>query len=111
MKTVGNYSCTVYAGFRSSKRVHSLEDALAVVQEFADASEGTPGGCVTVTPTTFVYVRGSEPGVAVGFINYPRFPSSEAAVVAKAIELGRLLKKRLQQKRVSIVTPTKTIMV
>jgi len=65
---------------------------------------------LTITNTKFIYVNGSEDGVIIGLINYPRFPSTPEQIQEKAIELASILKEKLKQERVSVVFPDKTIM-
>lgn len=66
------------------------------------------GGCVTVTPTEFVFTGGQESGVRVGFINYLRFPSDPSEIFSKAKELAEKLRVGLCQKSYSIVADDKT---
>jgi len=66
------------------------------------------GLCVTLEPTWFVYTGGSEPGVKVGLINYPRFPSSRGEILGHAMEVARILMRKLWQTSCSIVTSNKT---
>mgnify|MGYP005609863077 CR=1 FL=1 len=61
------------------------------------------GMCVTVTPTTFIYTGGEESGVAIGFVNYPRFPSTPAAIRAQAREIAETLIAALNQKSALLV--------
>jgi hypothetical protein len=66
------------------------------------------GLCVTVTPTEFIYTGGAESGVAVGLINYPRFPAEPAEIFAKAEALALHLIDGLHQHSASIVASDKT---
>ena len=68
------------------------------------------GLCVTITETEFVYTGGNEPGVIIGLINYPRFPSSDRAVMDNAYELANILMRKLDQFRCTIVTPRRTFL-
>lgn len=61
------------------------------------------GCCVTITQTTFVFTGGAETGVAVGFINYPRFPSSPDAIRALSTELAKLLMSELGQRSCTVL--------
>jgi hypothetical protein len=70
----------------------------------------TVGLCVTVTDTLFVYVHGSEPGLIVGLINYPRFPDTPEGIEGKALALAESLMRVCRQIRVSVVFPDKTVM-
>lgn len=63
------------------------------------------GACVTVQKCEYIYTGGSEPGVVVGFVNYPRFPSSRDELVDKALALATLLRQGLFQDSFLIQTP------
>lgn len=79
-------------------------DAVRACREYCD---DTPL-CVTVTPTSFVYVRGMEEGVCVRLMQYPRFPEDERKIRNTAHDLaGRLLVK-LSQRSYSIEFPDTT---
>ena len=67
------------------------------------------GLCVTLTPTAFVYTAGAEDGVAVGFVNYPRFPKSPDAILARALAVADFLMDDLYQHSALVVTPTETV--
>lgn len=67
------------------------------------------GLCVTVTPTTFVYTAGAEEGVAVGFVNYPRFPTTLGALKSRAIQVAERLMTDLCQWSALVVTPVETV--
>ena len=108
MKEVETFEAKIYVGFRYSYDgdMCHIETLKKLCQTHCD----TIGLCVTVTPTTFIYKGGNEEGAIVGLINYPRFPSSKEEILDKAIFIGYSLLKRLKQKRLSIVTSDKTIM-
>lgn len=80
-------------------------DAMRIVKEYCHKH----GWCVTVTPTTFVYTGGSETGVRVGIVNYPRFPSLPEILLLKAEELAQLLIEGLYQTSALVQTPEKTL--
>lgn len=82
----------------------SAYHAELICQDWAN----TEGACVTVTPTTYVYTGGSEKGVRVGFINYPRFPRDAEDAMTQATVLGQLLMLRLGQHSFSVVGPERT---
>ena len=81
-----------------------LNDAKRVCRRFC-----AEGLCVTVEPLTFVYTGGVEDGVRVGLINYPRFPTDAATLMATAERLGDVLRAELFQSSYSIVGPNDTI--
>jgi hypothetical protein len=113
MTSVPTGTATIYAGFRVGRtadpnpRFHSLQDAFGICQAYCDVA----GLCVTITPTNFVYTKGGEPGVSVGLINYPRFPSSMEKIKDHALKLGELLRVGLEQMVVSVVFPDETILI
>jgi hypothetical protein len=106
--TVPTYTATIYVGFkdRETGEVQSIQNARRVIQEYVDAV----GLCVTVTPTEFVYTNGGEPGIAVGLINYPRFPAEPRDIEDGAIELAWRLQTYCRQYKVSVVFPDRTVM-
>jgi hypothetical protein len=85
---------------------HDLGEAFSACQQYVDRV----GLCVTISPTTFVYKHGGEPGVAVGLMNYPRFPTDQATLKAQALELAGILKAKFRQNRVSVVFRDETVM-
>lgn len=82
-----------------------LEKARAGCRMYCDEI----GECVTVTPTEYVYTRGEETGVAIGFINYGRFPRSRDVIFARACNLARRLLIILGQDSASVVATDRTI--
>lgn len=108
MTKVTTFTATIYVGCREqyTDEVRSIDMAYALLQARAD--EG--GLCVTVTPTRFIYKNGSEPGIAVGLINYPRFPEESSAIRRKALDLAADLMVCYAQMKVSIVFPDETVM-
>jgi hypothetical protein len=105
---VETYTATIYCGLREgySERIHKREEVRKIAQEYCDKV----GLCVTLTDLEFIYTKGNEPGVAVGLINYPRFPASKKEIRKKALTLAEILKENLKQNRVSILFPDETIM-
>ncbi len=79
-KTEPTFTCTLYVGFTvrdTDQRDWRLKEAEDICQEYCDEV----GLCVTTTRTNYIYTNGSEPGVAVGFINYPRFPAEPEEIL------------------------------
>lgn len=66
------------------------------------------GLCVHVEAVDYIYVGGEEAGFKVGLINYPRFPSDEAAIEQQATNLANKLMDRLCQHSFSLVGPSQT---
>ncbi len=67
------------------------------------------GLCVTVEPTTFVYTGGEEAGFVVGFVNYPRFPTTPKELLARAEDIAHSLIIGLCQWSALVVAPDKTV--
>lgn len=61
------------------------------------------GLCVTVEPTTFIYTGGEEAGVVIGFVNYPRFPTTGKELVQRALDMMQKLIPALNQKSALLV--------
>lgn len=80
------YSVNVYIG-------GDWEQAREALQDYVD----DVGLCVTVTPTEFVYTGGCEPGIVVGLVNYPRFPSNPTAIWHHAEAIAHRLLDDLHQ--------------
>jgi hypothetical protein len=113
MNAVRSYNAIIYLGLRGhqTERIATPESVYEFVQAHVSSfGKGTPAGCVSVTPTKFIYVDGAEDGFAIGLINYPRFPAEEPAIRASALSLAEGLAVKFQQCRVSVVFPEQTIM-
>lgn len=67
------------------------------------------GLCVTVTPTTFIYTGGEETGFQVGFVNYPRFPSTPGEIWTLAVEIAHQLIFECCQKSALVVSSSETL--
>lgn len=71
------------------------------------------GFCVTVTETRYIYrdcaVHGTDDGVIVGLINYPRYPETPAEIWARAEVLAARLCDGLSQQSYTIQAPDKTV--
>ena len=83
-----------------------IEKVYEICQEYVEK-----GLCVTVTKTKFIYTGGSEAGVCIGLINYPRFPTENREVLYDAKELAVILMKELCQFRCTIITADKTYLI
>ena len=113
MKECETYWATIYLGLRPHyDRVSNgllgsrREQARIICQRFCDLA----GGCVTVTDTEFIYTKGNEPGLIIGFIHYPRFPKGKDVIESQSKQLAQELMVLCDQNRVSIMYPDKTIM-
>lgn len=66
------------------------------------------GLCVTVEPVSYVYTGGEEDGVRIGLINYPRFPTDEPSLRARANELAARLMEGLHQHSYTVAGANET---
>ena len=113
MNIVDTFNVDIYAGLRPSYHDTIEVDwsvKRKVVRDICQTFCDKQGLCVTLTNTEFVYTDGSEQGVIVGLINYPRFPKSKQFIMEQANKITILLMRALDQERMSIVTTDKTIM-
>ena len=108
MKITKGYNVQIWCGLkeRDTEYLHSIEEVKTICQKFVDEV----GQCVSVTPTEFIYTKGNEEGVVVGFIIYPRFPKKKKQIRKQAIELAKILIVELCQYKVTVTTPTKSYM-
>ena len=106
-KVVGTVQATIYCGLkeRYDGEQHTYDEAIEFCKEYCKI-----GLCVTVTPTTFCYTTGSESGIIVGLINYPRFPKCKEDIYMCAEDLAKNLMKKFNQNRVSLICGHYTIM-
>lgn len=106
LKKVNTYQIQIFCGLREgyTSKLRAFEEAKSIVQAHVDGV----GLCVSITETQFIYTNGYEPGLVIGLINYPRFPSEKEALLSKAMELAEKLMDELKQYRVSVVTPEHT---
>ena len=109
MKSVKTIRCTIFVGLREQYEgpIHDIK----VVEDFLERYCDEVGLCVTVKPTHFIYKNGNEPGVEIGLINYPRFPSTKEKILEHAYAITECLILILNQHRVSIVLDDETILV
>ena len=111
MPYVKSHNVQIWVGLRReySDIIHTIEDVREICDEFID---DRGGDCITITPTEYRYLNGNEPGVIIGYINYPRFPKIEPKdeIADRALQLAEMLRVGLGQIRVSVTTPDKTYM-
>jgi hypothetical protein len=108
IQQVPSYNINIYIGLTHSDSgvTHDIGKLKEICQNYVNNIKL----CVTVTPTEFIYVDGSESGAIVGLIHYPRYPSTPEKLKQHAIELGYELMHKLEQKRISIACPDVTLM-
>ena len=104
-----SYNVNIYCGLQETydkNKTNSIEDVFKICDDFVNEVKD----CVSVTETNFRYVDGSEKGIIVGYINYPRFPRTEKEILERALQLANKLMIGLNQFRVTIVTDKESIM-
>jgi len=106
---VKSFWANIFVGLRRGYggKAPDFDDVLPLCQGYVEEV----GLAVTISPTVFVYRGGMEYGVIVGLINYARFPSTPKKILAHALKLARILRKELGQERVTVMTPTESILI
>lgn len=82
----------------------NINIAEKLIQNYCD----NIGLCVTILPLNYIYTLGHEFGMEIGFIDYPRFPTTSKKLFKIAKELGLILLKELNQQSFSLQTPYNT---
>jgi len=96
MKTAQSYTVRIWiAG--------DYADACRAVREFCEE-----GACFAVSPADYIYTGGTEAGVVVTRINYPRFPAEPEEIVSQCFRLAEHLRARLFQDSYAVETPDET---
>lgn len=108
MKTEKSWWANIYVGLydKEADKTYGEWTLRETCQKYCN----DVGFCITLTPTTFIYTNGSEPGIIVGCIQYPRFPLPNEINKMKAMELAKQLMKASNQFRVSIMMLDEVIM-
>jgi hypothetical protein len=75
-----------------------IEQARQICRTYCDQV----GLCVTVKAADYIYTGGSESGIVVGLINYGRFPTAHELIRAKAVDLGHVLLRELNQQSFTV---------
>ena len=102
------YKVNVYMGLQEGYdgSVRTVKDAIRAVRKYTDEV----GLGVTVTPTYFVYTGGDEPGVIIGLVNYPRFPSDKVEIRKHGFELAKRLLVEFKQHRCTVELPDRSVL-
>lgn len=108
MKISKSYNVQIWIGLRESysEVVHTMDEARLICDNYVNSVKD----CITITPTEFRYVDGSEPGVIIGWIQYPRFPRKRKEILRRALRLADKMMYALGQMKVTITTPNKSYM-
>lgn len=109
MKTTKAYNVQIWVGLKETygdQIRHTIDDVRKVCDEWVN----TEKDCVSITPTEYRYVGGSEIGVVVGMISYPRFPREHWVIRNRAVSLAQKLMYALNQYKVTVTTPKRSYM-
>ena len=107
--TTKTHWANIYVGMREgySDDVSTIEIMKKAVSKFVNQYPC----CVTVTETEYIYVDGTEKGVIIGLINYPRFPKTQEIIKEYALDLATHLRAEFRQNRVTVMCADETIMI
>ena len=108
MRKVPTFTAHIYVGTRTrySGEVYGVQMA----REWLHKHVNKDPLCVTLTETEFIYTDGGEPGLVIGLIDYPRFPSQHEAIKERARRIALAMLRMYQQGKVSIVFSDETEM-
>ncbi len=124
-RSLPTFEAKIYVGFRHgylpySQVVAETKDPITLVREVCEEMVKT-GWCLSIQPIEYIYTKtkatasspavGGEPGVVVGVINYPKYPSSVHELRHRIIELASKLMERLKQTGVSVVFTDETLFI
>jgi len=109
MKIEPTFEAKISLGFREGYTdiSHNIEEVKQICQDYCNRVKL----CVTITPTSFIYVDGGEEGCFIGLINYPRFPSTPEDILSEALELAEIFLEEFKQNKVSVICNDKTYMI
>ena len=109
MKTTNeSYNVQIWLGLKNI--VTNEECPIQKIEDYIQFHCDKIGECVTITPTRFIYTKGNENGVVIGYINYPRFPKDKQVIEDNAVALAKELMMLANQCRVTVTTPENTYM-
>jgi len=102
--SVPTFEVYIYLGRRHgyTDELNDLEDIKVLCDKFVEC-----GLCVTIQELEYIYTGGREPGVKIGLINYPRFPSTEDKIMKQAHDLAEMLMKETNQFRCTVVNDSR----
>lgn len=109
VEEVDTFWADIYVGLKDTRsgEIYSHEKAKQLCQAFCDGI----GLCVSVMSCEFIYSGGREPGLRIGLINYTRFPDTPDSITSKAVSLAKRMAMALNQYRVTVETPERSLMI
>lgn len=104
------FTARIYVGAYDTER--GFERPMPEIKEACQSFVEDVGLCVNVRKTFYQYGSdgegANESGAIVELIQYPRFPKPEEKITVQSLNLAEILMKRMNQKRVSVVTTGRT---
>ena len=106
MKIEDTFVATIYIGAKEhyDGKIHQYCEVKEICQNYSNEIHL----CVTIKELEYIYKNGNELGFAIGLINYPRFPATPEEITKKALQLGKIFRRKFNQYRISIVCSDKT---
>jgi hypothetical protein len=101
------YRASIYLGLKEGYEGPTHE--YAEILEYCGTFCRNTNTAVSVTPTVFVYARGSEPGAITGLTHGHNSQRREEEIRRNALELGQALLEQFNQTTVSVLFPDETI--
>ena len=112
MKTLPTYEVRAYIGSVRGYDGENFnkEELIEAIGHYQSIIEQDLAIAVRVTPTSFVFQNYVEDGWEIAAINYPRFPKKPRQIDDFMFGLSRYLLNRFEQNRMSVVSPSVTIL-
>lgn len=88
-----------------------LSGPIEVVKQVLRERCAKQGLCVTIESTCYLYTGGEEVGYVVGFVNYPRFPTTPEELETTASSVLLDLIEATHQRSGLMVTPERSVWV
>lgn len=108
VKIEKTFKATIYLGLKrmSTMEQQSKEKLYIMCQDYVDEK----GECLNIVDRKYIYTSGSEDGVSIEFIQYPRFPREESVIVERALELAEKLMIAYNQYNCSVIANGRTFL-
>ncbi|RTL07632.1 hypothetical protein EKK58_00225 [Candidatus Dependentiae bacterium] len=120
-RSIPTFEAKIYVGFRKSYSTDHPDVGNCIWKVRQACRDAVASGwCVTMQPLEYIYTPtytvgqaeavDGEPGVVIGAINYPRFPTKPEALKQRCIDLASKLMDVLEQERVTVVFTDETVL-
>lgn len=106
MKIEKTFKATIHLGLKrmDTKRQQNKKLLKIICQNYVDEKKD----CISITDREYIYTYGSELGVSIEFIQYPRFPREESVIIERALELAEKLMMEYKQYNCTVITNDNT---